>query len=91
MNDDMGKLMITMLLAFAEFERDMIVERTQSGRERTGRLGGRPRKFNQAQRNLAMELLAQGNSYSQVEQQTEISKSTLIREHNLRTKCSHNM
>ena len=90
-NTPMGKLMITMLLAFAEFERDMIVERTQSGRERTGRLGGRPRKFNQAQRNLAMELLAQGHSYSQVEQQTGISKSTLIREHNLRTKSSHNI
>ena len=29
----MGKLLVTVLLAFAEFERDMIVERTQAGRE----------------------------------------------------------
>lgn len=32
-NTPMGKLMVTMLLAFAEFERDMIVERTQTGKE----------------------------------------------------------
>ena len=31
-NSPMGKLMITILLAFAEFERDMIVERTSSGK-----------------------------------------------------------
>lgn len=32
-NTPMGKLLITVLLAFAEFERDMIVERTQAGKE----------------------------------------------------------
>lgn len=31
-NTPMGKLLITVLLAFAEFERDMIVERTQAGK-----------------------------------------------------------
>lgn len=31
-NTPMGKLMITILLAFAEFERDMIVERTTTGK-----------------------------------------------------------
>ena len=31
-NTPMGKLMVTMLLAFAEFERDMIVERTSTGK-----------------------------------------------------------
>lgn len=31
-NTPMGKLMITMLLAFAEFERNMIAERTQEGK-----------------------------------------------------------
>lgn len=29
----MGKLTVTMLLAFAEFERDMIIERTLAGKE----------------------------------------------------------
>ena len=32
-NSPMGKLMVTILLAFAEFERDMIVERTCAGKE----------------------------------------------------------
>ena len=32
-NTPMGKLMVTIMLAFAEYERDMIVERTQSGKE----------------------------------------------------------
>ena len=31
-NSAMGKLMVTILLAFAEFERDNIIERTQSGK-----------------------------------------------------------
>ena len=31
-NSPMGKLMVTILLAFAEFERDMIVERTMTGK-----------------------------------------------------------
>ena len=76
----MGKLMVTMLLAFAEFERDMIVERTQTGRQVTGKVGGRPQKYTPAKMNLAMELLAAGKSYNEVEQMTGISKSTLVRE-----------
>lgn len=31
-NTPMGKLMVTIMLAFAEFERDMIVERTSAGK-----------------------------------------------------------
>ena len=45
----MGKLMITVMLAFAEYERDMIVERTQTGkavvRANGKRVDGRPKKF----------------------------------------------
>ncbi len=82
-NTPMGKLMITMLLAFAEFERDMIVERTQTGKDIARAKGikvdGRPKKYTHDQVNHAMELLQQGNSYTQVERVTGISKSTLIR------------
>ena len=77
-----GKLIRTILLAFAEFERDMIVERTSEGksiaRQNPDFIEGRPKKFNQKQITLALELL-QNNSYKQVEQMTGISKSTLIR------------
>ena len=83
-NTPMGKLMVTMLLAFAEFERDMIVERTQSGKDIARANGkqvdGRPKKYSAAQREHAMQLLSEGNSYTDVERMTGISKSTLIRE-----------
>lgn len=78
-NTPMGKLMITMLLAFAEFERDMIVERTQAGRQATNKVGGRPHKYKPEKIELAMELLNKGESYNSVVKMTGISKSTLVR------------
>ena len=77
-----GKLIRTILLAFAEFERDMIVERTQEGKaiakQNPDFTEGRPKKFKKQQIIHALELL-QSNSYRKVEQMTGISKSTLIR------------
>lgn len=82
-NTPMGKLMVTMLLAFAEFERDMIVERTQGGkaiaRANGKKVDGRPKKYTPIQMNHALSLLKEGNSYTAVEEMTGISKSTLIR------------
>lgn len=82
-NTPMGKLVVTMLLAFAEFERDMIVERTQSGkaiaRANGKRVDGRPKKFSRTQIDHAMKLLQSGNSFTQVEKMTGISVSTLKR------------
>lgn len=82
-NSPMGKLMVTMLLGFAEFERDMIVERTQSGkaiaRANGKQVDGRPKKYKPEQIEHALLLLEEGNSYSTVEKMTGISKSTLVR------------
>lgn len=78
----MGRLMVTMLLAFAEFERSQIVERTQAGRKiamANGQVMGRPQKYNDDKMALAMRLLDEGNSYNTVVNMTGISKSTLIR------------
>ena len=79
----MGRLIVTNLLAFAEFERAMIIERTQGGKAiaktKAGFKEGRPKKYTPEQLKLAMELL-KNNSYKQVESMTGISKSTLIRE-----------
>lgn len=86
-NTPMGKLMLTMLLAFAEFERDMIVERTQSGkdiaRSNGKRVDGRPKKYTSAQMEHALTLL-EDHSYTEVERMTGISKSTLVRAMNQR-------
>lgn len=81
-NTPTGELIYTVLMAFAKFERDMIVERTQEGkaiaRQRDDFREGRPNKYNRAQIQHALGLLA-GHSYKQVEEMTGISKSTLIR------------
>jgi len=77
-----GKLIRTIMLAFAEFERDMIVERTQEGkriaRTKKGYKDGRPNKFTEAQILHAVQLLNR-YSYSQVAEMTGISKATLYR------------
>jgi DNA invertase Pin-like site-specific DNA recombinase len=79
----MGRLIVTNLLAFAEFERSMIVERTQSGkaiaRTKNGYKEGRPKEYTDTQLDYAVKLL-ETNSYKQVEVMTKISKSTLQRE-----------
>lgn len=81
-NSPSGKLMYQMFLAFAEFERSMIVQRTQEGkaiaRQKEGYREGRPRT-EQARLDHAMELL-KDNSYNQVSKITGISVSTLTRE-----------
>jgi len=81
-NTPTGKLIRTIFLGFAEFERDMIVERTQEGkaiaRQKPDFKEGRPRTYGKKQIAHALELL-DTNSYKQVEALTGISKSTLIR------------
>lgn len=81
-NTPMGRLIVTNLLAFAEFERAMIIERTQGGKQiakqRVDFKEGRPKKYNSKKINHALELL-QSYSYKEVEALTGISKSTLIR------------
>ena len=74
---------LTVMLAFAEYERGMIVERTQSAklalRGNPDFHDGRPRKFTEQQITLALDLLDSGKSYGQVQKMTGISKSTMVR------------
>lgn len=81
-NTPTGRLILTIMSGFAEFERDMIVERTQEGkaiaRQKPDFREGRPNKYSKKQIEHALWLL-ETNSYKQVEAMTGISKSTLIR------------
>ena len=81
-NTQTGRLIFTILSAFANFERDLIVERTQEGKiiakKNKDYQEGRPKKYSKEQMNHAMELLTT-HSFSQVERMTGISKSTLTR------------
>lgn len=82
-NDPMQKLMLNMIGSFAEFERDMIVSRTQEGKAYSKKHNkdfkdGRPTRKLTPKYLHAIELL-ETKSYSQVEKLTGISKSTLQR------------
>jgi len=81
-NTPSSKLIRNIFFSFAEFECDMIVERTQEGKRdcqtKEGFTEGRPKKFNKEQMDHALNLRKQ-HSYKEVEKLTGISKSTLIR------------
>ena len=81
-NSPAGKMMTTMFLAIAEFERDLIVARTQEGKEiakknpnyRDGR-----KPTDQVRLNHALDELEKGKTYKQVARETGISVSTIQR------------
>lgn len=77
-----GRLIFNIMRSFSEFERDMIVERTQEGkaiaRQREDFREGRPNKYSKKQIEHASKIL-ETNSYKEVENMMGISKSTLIR------------
>lgn len=81
-NSTTGKLIRNIMFAFAEFERDMIVQRTQEGkaiaRTKAGYKEGRPKAKDAKQRAQAVELL-KDHSYKEVSELLGLSKSTLIR------------
>ena len=74
------------MLAFAEYERGMIVERTQTGkmvaRQNPNFKDGCPKKYTPIQIEHALSLLSSGKSYREVKAITGISKSTMIRAKN---------
>lgn len=80
-NTAMGNFFITTLLAVAELERNMILERTAAGKDiartRNGFKEGRP-TIPKAKIELAMSLL-DSHSYKEVSEMTGISVATLAR------------
>lgn len=82
-NTPTGRLITNILLAFAEYERDMIIERTQAGKEiarsKNGFRDGRP-PIDQKKKDFAADLiLNQHKTYKEVIELTGLSKSTLTR------------
>ena len=80
-----NKLMFNIMLAFAEYERELIVERMAEGkaiaRQNPNYREGRKPTYSREQISHALELL-EHYSYRKVEAKTGISKSTLIRAKN---------
>lgn len=76
-----GKMMLTMLSALSQFERDLIAERTVEGLKAArsrGRLGGRP-KANEEKVRQAMKLIDKGVSIVDTARASGISTSTISR------------
>lgn len=80
-NTPTGQLIFTIFSAFAQFERDLIVTRTQEGkmyaREHDPNFReGRPRTYSDEQIQLAYELRQQGMTYKMITRKTGISERT---------------
>lgn len=76
-----GKMMLTMLAAVAEMERDLLVERTQSGLARAkseGKTLGRPSKTTNEQRTEIVAKYAQGESVSSLARQFTVSRASIL-------------
>lgn len=76
-----GKMMLTMLAAVAEMERDLLVERTQWGLARArseGRILGRPSKTTQEQRAEIIAQYGQGESVSALARSYDVSRANIL-------------
>lgn len=83
-NTPNSRLIRNIFFSFAEFERDMIVERTQAGKEIAKQdpdfRDGRPKKYTKKQLEYAKQLkLEEKKTYKQIQQLLGISKATLCR------------
>ena len=78
-----GKLMLTMLAAVAEMERDLLVERTQSGLARAkaeGKTLGRPALTSEEQRQaIYVQHNEHGISISALARQYSVSRASIMR------------
>jgi len=76
-----GKMMLTMLAAVAEMERDLLVERTQSGLARAkseGKVLGRPSKTTVDQRAEIAAKYEKGESVSALAREYSISRASIL-------------
>lgn len=77
-----GKFFFTMMVAFAELERDMIVERTRAGLDAAkaqGRTGGRPTVMDTDKLAAAKARRAKGESVTAIAKALNVSRATLYR------------
>ena len=77
-----GKMIMTVFAGIAEFERDLIRERTGAGRVAAQKRGvkfGRPQKLNPEQKALALRLLEEGKSVTEVAKTFKVHGVTIYR------------
>lgn len=78
----MGKAMLTIMAAFAQLERDTIIERTRAGlaaAAANGRKGGRPRKVDDAHAAKARSHREKGIAATDIAKMLGVSRATVYR------------
>lgn len=78
----MGKAMLTIMAAFAQLERDTMIERTRAGlaaAASNGRKGGRPRKVDDADAAKARDLKAKNIAVPDIAKMLGCSRATVYR------------
>ena len=77
-----GKMIMTVIAAMAEFERDLLVERTQSGLARAksqGKTLGRPQSLGEAAIKAVLARLAQGEAVAALAREFGTSRQSIMR------------
>jgi putative DNA-invertase from lambdoid prophage Rac len=77
-----GKMTMGVLTAVAEFERDLLIERTHAGIARAraeGKVMGRPPALTKEQQAEAMQRLAKGESVSQLARDYDTTRQSIMR------------
>lgn len=78
----MGKAMLTIMAAFAQLERDTMIERTRAGlaaAAANGRKGGRPRKVDDSSAMKARSLREKGIAATDIAKMLGVSRATVYR------------
>ena len=78
----MGTAMLTIMAAFAQLERDTMIERTRAGLAAAagnGRKGGRPRKVDDADAAKARQLREKGITAADIGKMLGVSRATVYR------------
>jgi len=77
-----GKMTMGVINTVAQFERDLLIERTQSGLARAKALGkelGRPKSLTKEQREEVTLLLQEGRSIASIARKFNVSRQTIMR------------
>lgn len=77
-----GKMTMGVINAFAQFERDLLIERTQSGlsmAKAKGKILGRPKVLSESQRDQVVQQLQEGKTITSIARNLNTSRQTIMR------------
>lgn len=80
-----GRMTMTVINSVAQFERDLLIERTHAGLKRAkaqGAVLGRPAALDEDQRAIVLAMLADGSSVAAIARDLGTSRQTVMRVRN---------